>query len=139
MAARTAASTRNASASRPSECRSSSATLSNVPQGFAIPRPAMSGADPWMGSYKPRRPSPSAAEGSTPSEPASIEASSVRMSPNRFSVSTTSKSRGRRSRCIAAESTSMCSSATPGNSSRITRVLTSRHSREVSSTFDLST
>ena len=33
-----------------SECRSSSATLRIVPQGLAMPRPAMSGAEPWIGS-----------------------------------------------------------------------------------------
>ena len=60
-----------------------------------------------------RRATPTA---SMPSEPASIDASSVRMSPNMFSVTMTSKSRGRRMRCIAAASTSMCSSATSGNS-----------------------
>jgi hypothetical protein len=49
---------------------------------------------------------PSDAEGSRPSEPASIEASSVRMSPNIFSVTITSYSRGLASRCIAIESTS---------------------------------
>ena len=76
----------------------------------------MSGAEPWMGSYSPRRLAPSEAEGSTPSEPASIEASSVRMSPNMFSVTITSKSRGRLSRCMAAESTSMCSMLTSGYS-----------------------
>ena len=40
-----------------------------VPTGLAIPRPAISGAEPWMGSYKPRLPSPREAEGSNPSEP----------------------------------------------------------------------
>lgn len=39
--------------SRPNEYRSSIAPLSIVPIGFAIPLPAMSGADPWIGSYKP--------------------------------------------------------------------------------------
>ena len=63
--------------------------------------------------------------------------SSVRMSPNMFSVSSTSKSRGRRIRCMAAESTSMCSMLTSGNSAFTTRSLT-RHGREVSSTLDLS-
>ena len=29
------------------------AALRIVPIGLAIPRPAMSGADPWIGSYKP--------------------------------------------------------------------------------------
>ena len=50
-----------------------------------------------MGSYRPRLPSPKDADGRTPSEPASIEASSVRMSPNMFSVTRTSKSVYRRS------------------------------------------
>ena len=75
-----------------------------------MPRPAMSGADPWMGSNNPPRPfAPSDAEGRSPMEPASIDASSVRMSPNMFSITMTSKSRGRLMRCIDAESTSMCS------------------------------
>ena len=74
-----------------------------------------------------------------PIEPASIEASSVRMSPNMFSVTMTSKSAGLRIRCIAQASTSMCDSATSGNSCCITRSVTSRHSREVSSTLALST
>ena len=55
-----------------------------------------------------------------------------------FSVSSTSKSRGRLSRCMAAESTSMCSMLTSGYSRLITYSLTSRHRREVSSTLDLS-
>lgn len=49
----TAASIAWAGFSRPKEYRSSIAPLSIVPIGFAIPLPAMSGADPWMGSYKP--------------------------------------------------------------------------------------
>ena len=93
-----------------------------------------------MGSYSPPRASaPSEADGSRPSEPASIEASSVRMSPNMFSVTITSKSRGRRSRCIAAASTSRCSKLTSGNSAGSMRSTTARHRREVSSTFALST
>ena len=85
-----------------------------VPIGFAIPSPAMSGADPWIGSYSPRRTaappaessSPKEAEGKTPSDPASIDASSVRMSPNMFSVTMTSKLRGSRNSIIAHASTS---------------------------------
>ena len=42
-------------------------------------------------------------------------------------------------RCIAQASTSMCDSATSGNSCFITRSVTSRHSRDVSSTLALST
>ena len=56
------------------------------------------------------------ADGSMPIEPASIDASSVRMSPKRFSVAITSKSRGRRMRCIAIASTSTSSYATSGYS-----------------------
>ena len=72
-------------------------------------------------------------------EPASIDASSVRMSPNMFSVTMTSKSAGRLMRCIAHASTRRCSSETSGNSSAITRVVTRRQSRDVSSTLALST
>ena len=75
--------------------------LRMVAIGIGDPLPAMSGALPWMGSYRPRVPSPSDADGSRPMEPASTEASSVRMSPNMFSVTITSKSRGRRTRYIA--------------------------------------
>ena len=78
-------------------------------------------------------------EGSMPSEPVSIDASSVRMSPNMFSVTTTSKSAGRSSRYIAIASTSRCSTSSCGNSSATTRVVTSRHRRDVSSTLALST
>ena len=62
-------------------------------------------------------------------EPVSIAASSLRMSPNMFSVRITSKWRGAATSCIAALSTSRCSSSTFGNSSECTRVTTSRHSR----------
>ena len=56
----------------------------------------MSGAEPWTGSNRPG-PSgrPSEALGSMPIEPVSIAASSLRMSPNMFSVRITSKWRGR--------------------------------------------
>ncbi len=89
---------------------------------------------------EPGPPSPSDAEGSKPIEPASIEASSVRMSPNMFSVTMTSKSAGpaqqvhrrRRRRADARR-------RARGNSVRNTRVATSRHRRDVSSTLALST
>ena len=77
----------------------------------------MSGALPWIGSYSAlRRPvasgAPSEAEGSMPSEPVSIEASSDRMSPNRLSVTMTSNWPGERSSCMASASAYMCSSFT---------------------------
>ena len=68
----------------------------------------------------------------------SIAASSLRMSPNRFSVRITSNREGSLTSCIAALSTSRWSSSTSGNPSAI-RVTVSRHRREVSSTFALST
>ncbi len=81
--------------------------------GLALPVPAMSGAEPCTGSNSPGpEPSPSEALGSIPSEPVSIAASSLRMSPNMFSVRITSNSAGRDTSCIAALSTSMCSSGT---------------------------
>ena len=103
----------------------------------------MSGAEPWIGSYSPNVPcavcrSPSDADGSIPSEPASTAASSDRMSPNRFSVTMTSKSAGRRTSSIAHESTSWWLSVTSGFSRPISSA-TVRHSRDVARTFALST
>ncbi len=73
-----------------------------------------------------------------PSDPVSMAASSLRMSPNMFSVRITSNSAGRDTSCIAALSTRTCSSGVPPFCSP-TRVTTFRHSREVSRTFALST
>ena len=42
--------------------------------GLARPLPAMSGAEPWIGSYSPFVPVPSEAEASRPIEPTHIEA-----------------------------------------------------------------
>ena len=119
MARETALSIAEAASSRPSDIRSSMAAERMVPVGLATSLPAMSGADPWMGSYSPNVPcavrrSPSDADGSIPSEPASTAASSDRMSPKRFSVTMTSKSAGRRTSSIAQESTSWWPSVTSG-------------------------
>ena len=76
---------------------------------------------------------------SMPSEPVIWAASSDRMSPNMFSVTTTSKSTGRLISCMAVLSTSRSSSSTSGYSSEPTRCTISRHMRLVSSTFALST
>ena len=59
-------------------------------------------------------PLPMLALGSRPMEPASTEASSLKMSPNMLPVSTTSKLRGLRMRSMAQESTSACLSSTSG-------------------------
>ena len=108
-----------------------------VPVGLAMPLPAMSGAEPWMGSYRPSLPSPSEALGSRPSEPARTAASSVRMSPNMFSVTITSNWAACVIRRMAAESTSWCSSFTSGYSLPISIAIL-RHRRDDSSTLALS-
>ena len=65
-------------------------------------------------------------------------ASSERMSPNRFSVTRTSKPAGHFASVIAALSTSRCSSSTSGKSAWTSSV-TLRHRRLVARTFALST
>ena len=98
----------------------------------------MSGAAPWIGSYSPLPLASSAAEGSMPIEPVSIDASSERMSPNRFPVTMTSNCLGLRTSCMAQLSTYMWDSSMSAwlfDSS----MTTSRHSCEVSSTLALST
>ena len=109
-----------------------------VASGFATPRPAMSGAEPWIGSYSPLPASSSAAEGSMPIEPVSIDASSDRMSPKRLPVTMTSNCFGLRTSCIAQLSTYMCVSSTSGYFAP-SALTTSRQSCEVSSTLALST
>ena len=103
----------------------------------------MSGALPWIGSYSAlRRPvasgAPSEAEGSMPSEPVSIEASSDRMSPNRLSVTITSNWLGERSSCMASASAYMWLSATSEYFSLCSLVASSRHSTPVCMTLAFS-
>ena len=106
--------------------------------GLALSCPAMSGAEPWIGSYKPLVPSAIEAEASSPIEPTHIEARSERMSPNRLPVTTTSNCPGFLTSCIAALSTYMWLSATSGYSAA-SSITTSRQTCEVSSTLALST
>ena len=61
-----------------------------VAVGFALPVPAMSGAEPWIASYSPGRPAPSDDDGARPMPPPTEAARSLRMSPNMFSVTITS-------------------------------------------------
>src|SRR5215211_7997757 len=66
------------------------------PMGFAIPCPAMSGAEPWTGSNIEGY-SPSGfrlAEGAIPMLPATAAPRSLRMSPKRFEPTTTSRLAG---------------------------------------------
>ncbi len=114
-----------------------------MPIGLARSCPAMSGAEPWIGSYRPCSPCavrrvPTDADGSIPSEPARTEASSDRMSPKRFSVTRTSNEAGERTICMAHASTSRSSRATSGYSAA-TSWTTVRQRRDVARTFALST
>jgi hypothetical protein len=79
-----------------------------------VPLPAMSGAEPWMGSYMPLPSASSDADGSMPMEPVSIAAQSDRMSPNMLVVTMTSNCFGARTSCMAALSTYMWLSSTSG-------------------------
>ena len=90
------------------------AALSIVAIGLAMPFPAISGADPPLGSYNPNFVSLRLAEDSIPIEPVTIEASSDNISPNIFSVRITSNCLGSFTSCIAALSTSICSRVTSG-------------------------
>ena len=74
-----------------------------------------------------------------PIEPVSIAASSLRMSPNMFSVTITSKDVGLETSCIAALSTRTCSSGMSVNSRWWRSTTVWRQSREVSRTLALST
>src|SRR5699024_11590236 len=85
--------------------------------GLTMSLPAMSGAEPWMGSYRPRVPSPSEEDGIIPMEPVIMEASSERMSPNIFSVTMTSNWAGSLTICMAQLSTNISLYATSGYSS----------------------
>ncbi len=134
----TARSTRAAASGCWREWRSIMATDKIVASGFATSLPAMSGALPWLGSYRPLPFASREAEGSMPIEPVSIAASSDRMSPNMFPVTMTSNCLGARTSCIAALSTYRWSSATSGYSA-CTSLTTSFQNWKVSSTFALST
>ena len=74
IAAATAASIRSAGPACPSEWRSIIAADRIAAHGFALPCPAMSGAEPWIGSYRPLASLLSEADGSIPIEPAHIDA-----------------------------------------------------------------
>ena len=106
-----------------------SAADHTAPTGLAIPRPAMSGAEPCTGSnidgcspVGSRLP-----DGAMPIEPATAAARSLRMSPNRLEATMTSKRAG--SRTSLAHSASMCSwsQATPGAAAARSRTSSSQN------------
>src|SRR5688572_3911859 len=83
--------TADASFIRPKLYSSIAATDPIAPSGLALFWPAISGADPCTGSYSPTHTpdgfsAPIDADGSMPIDPASTAPSSLRMSPNIFSV-----------------------------------------------------
>src|SRR5438445_83673 len=120
--ARTAASTASsiaAAAGSAPRWRSISAPDRMAPSGFAIPLPACLGADPCTGSNRPRRESGlMLPDGARPSPPTSCDVRSLRMSPNMFEVTSTSKRLGSLTSCMAATSTKRCSASIPFNWSR---------------------
>mmetsp|Transcript_25264 Transcript_25264/g.69662 ORF Transcript_25264/g.69662 Transcript_25264/m.69662 type:complete len:200 (-) Transcript_25264:846-1445(-) len=115
------------------------AALRIMANGLALSSPAMSGADPWHGSKTPGPDSPMDAEGSMPSDPTSMEASSLRMSPKMLPVTMVSNCLGHRMSCMAALSTYMWLSSTPPKSLVMTSVTTSLHNWLTSRTLALST
>ena len=123
----------------PRPWRSIRAIERSMPPGWRSPCPAIWGAEPCTGSKSPGPPSPSEAEAASPSPPVTAAATSERMSPNVFSVSTTSIVSGAFTITIANESTSAWSSRTSGYSAAPSPVTTSRQSREVCRTLTLST
>ena len=110
------------------------------PAGWPLPRPAMSGAEPWTGSKTPGRRVAQRRAGQQADrarEHRRLVAEDV--AEHVLGEDDVEVARGWPSSCIAALSTSTCSSSTCGNSSSWTRWTTSRHRREVSSTLALST
>ena len=86
---------RSEAAVSPKDQRRSMEADKIVARGFALPVPAISGAEPCTGSYMPGVPgAPKDADGSIPIEPVIMPASSDRMSPNILEVTMTSNDDG---------------------------------------------
>ena len=111
----TAASTAAAASSSP-RCSSIWAPDQIAPIGFAIPWPAMSGADPCTGSNIDgnSRSGFRLPDGAMPIEPATAAARSLRMSPNRLEATITSKRPGLSTTIAASASISTCSESSCG-------------------------
>mmetsp|Transcript_51319 Transcript_51319/g.76662 ORF Transcript_51319/g.76662 Transcript_51319/m.76662 type:complete len:202 (+) Transcript_51319:34-639(+) len=137
--ASTACSINKASSGRSKSYLSIMAALRIIAKGLALSSPAMSGALPWHGSNTPGPSSPILADGSIPSDPTNILASSLRMSPKMLPQTIVSNCFGHRISCMAALSTYICESSTSEKSLVMTSVTTSRHNCDTSKTFALST
>ena len=138
----TPSSTAAASVSKPKECRSIIAVDNIEAMGLHVFWPAMSGAEPWQGSYIPGLPgSLRDADGNNPNEPDKTLASSVNISPNIFSVTTTSNFLGFVIKSMAVESTNPCDNVTwfVNSFSLQTSSATRRHKRDEANTLALST
>nr|ACU24384.1 unknown [Glycine max] len=134
----TAFSILSAAFSSPRPYLKSIAALRTVANGFALSCPAISGAEPCMGSKSPGPEAPRLAEGSIPILPVTIEASSDNISPKMLFVTMVSNCFGSRISCIEALSTYMCESSTSGYSCAIAKNLF-LHNIDASSTLALST
>ena len=119
-------------------CREAARPTRSPRSGSRCPSPRSAGAEPWTGSKSPG-PSPRLADGRSPSEPDERAALVRQDVPEEVLHDEDVEARdGKRTRLIAQESTSWCSSVTSGW--RLpTSVTTARQSCEVSRTFDLST
>src|SRR4051794_28361968 len=106
----------SAAASAWPRCSSISAPVHTCPTGFAIPCPAMSGADPWTGSNIDgwSRSGLRLAAGAIPMLPATAAVRSLRMSPNRFEPTMTSSDSGARTTRAHSASISTRSTSMPG-------------------------
>src|SRR5690606_14316925 len=93
-----------ASAFKPNASSNSIAAESTVANGLAMSLPAACGYEPWIGSKRDVC-KPMDDEGINPMDPEITEASSVNMSPNRFSVMITSYDEGHCTNRIATAST----------------------------------
>ena len=138
-AASTASSTAAASAGIPSPSRSSIAAERKVASGFAMPVPAMSGAEPCTGSNTPGPLAAEARRGQHPERAGEHrrlvgEDVAEHVLGQDHVEARTGRRRAASPRCRPA-----CGRARPPAYSAATASTVSRHSREVSSTFALST
>ena len=123
------------------KCSSIIAPLQNVPIGFAIPLPAISKAEPWIGSNIEgnRRSGFKLAVGLSPIEPVKAAARSDRMSAWRLLATIVSIVSGCRTMRTVIASTSIRSHATSGNSRATSRAISSQSTKPNCCAFDFVT